>query len=80
MEAVVSLGDPAAEINRIAARSGVGLIAMATRGRDRLEKRMMGSVANDVVQSTHVPCLLIRPPTATSANSTLPCSARAALW
>jgi len=44
------------------ARSGVGLIAMATRGRDRLEKRMMGSVANDVVQSTHVPCLLIRPP------------------
>jgi nucleotide-binding universal stress UspA family protein len=52
VETVVALGEPQ------------HLIAMATRGHDRLEKRMMGSVASAVVRSAQAPCLLIRPPAA----------------
>jgi nucleotide-binding universal stress UspA family protein len=61
VEIVVTMGDAPKEIIRIADRSRAGLIAMATRGRDRLEKRIVGSVANIVVESTNLPCLLARP-------------------
>ena len=61
VEIVVTMGDAPKEIIRIADRSQAGLIAMATRGRDRLEKRIVGSVANIVVESTNLPCLLARP-------------------
>ncbi len=64
VEIVVTMGDAPKEIIRIADRSQAGLIAMATRGRDRLEKRIVGSVANIVVESTNLPCLLARPDTA----------------
>jgi nucleotide-binding universal stress UspA family protein len=60
-EIVVTMGDAPKEIIRIARGSDAGLIAMATRGRDRLEKRIVGSVANIVVESTDLPCLLARP-------------------
>ncbi len=63
VEIVVTMGDAPKEIIRIADRSQAGLIAMATRGRDRLEKRIVGSVANIVVESTNLPCLLARPDT-----------------
>ncbi len=59
VETTVTMGEAPGEILRIAARSGAGVIAMATRGRDRLS-RVLGSVANSVVQSAHVPCLLVR--------------------
>jgi len=61
VEIVVTMGDVPKEIIRIADRSQAGLIAMATRGRDRLEKRIVGSVANIVVETTNLPCLLARP-------------------
>lgn len=61
VETVVTMGDVPREIIRVADRSRAGLIAMATRGRDRLEKRIVGSVANIVVESTNLPCLLARP-------------------
>ncbi len=61
VETVVTMGDAPREIIRVADRSQAGLIAMATRGRDRLEKRIVGSVANIVVESTNLPCLLARP-------------------
>lgn len=61
VEIVVTMGDAPKEIIRIADCSQAGLIAMATRGRDRLEKRIVGSVANIVVESTNLPCLLARP-------------------
>ncbi len=64
VEIVVTMGDAPREIIRIADRSQAGLIAMATRGRDRLEKRIVGSVANIVVETTNLPCLLARPDTA----------------
>ncbi len=60
-EIVVTMGDAPTEIIRVADRSRVGLIAMATRGRERLEKRIVGSVANVVIESTNLPCLLIHP-------------------
>ena len=61
VEVVVTVGDAPKEIIRVAGRAGAGLIAMATRGRDRLEKRLVGSVANIVVETTNLPCLLARP-------------------
>jgi nucleotide-binding universal stress UspA family protein len=60
-EIVVTMGNAAKEIIRVAKHSEAGLIAMATRGRDRLEARIVGSVANIVVESTNLPCLLARP-------------------
>ena len=60
VEIIVSMGNAPKEIIRIARRAQAGLIAMATRGRDRLEKRIVGSVANIVVESTNLPCLLAR--------------------
>ncbi len=61
MEIVITMGNAPKEIIRIARRAQAGLIAMATRGRDRLEKRIVGSVANIVVETTNLPCLLARP-------------------
>ncbi len=61
VEIIVSMGDAPKEIIRIATRAQAGLIAMATRGRDRLEKRIVGSVANIVVETTNLPCLLAHP-------------------
>jgi nucleotide-binding universal stress UspA family protein len=63
-EIVATMGGAAKEIIRVAKDSRAGLIAMATRGRDRLERRVVGSVANIVVESTNLPCLLARPNTA----------------
>ncbi len=61
-EIVVSTGDPPHEIVRIAGRCQAGTIAMATRGSGRLS-RVMGSAAHAVMQSTRLPCLLVRPET-----------------
>ena len=62
-EVLVVTGEVHREILRIAAASEASLIAMATRGNGSLS-RVLGSVAYAVVQSTHLPCLLIRPPAA----------------
>ena len=59
VEAVTAMGDPPQQIVRLAKRCGAGLIAMATRGRDSLDQRVMGSVANQVLESATVPCLLL---------------------
>jgi nucleotide-binding universal stress UspA family protein len=59
-ETVVAVGDPPGQIVRTAQRSGAGLIALATRGRDHLDSRLVGSIANAVLHSTRLPCLLTR--------------------
>jgi nucleotide-binding universal stress UspA family protein len=59
-DTVVAVGDAPQEIVRVAERAGAGLIAMATRGRQHLDSRVMGSVSNSVLHSTRLPCLLIR--------------------
>ncbi len=61
VELISVVGEPAKEIIRIAQNVDAGLIAMATRGRDSLEKRIVGSMANLVVESTGLPCVLSRP-------------------
>lgn len=60
VESTTSLGEPARQIVRLAESCGAGLIAMATRGRDSLNRYVMGSVANQVLESTKIPCLLLR--------------------
>jgi nucleotide-binding universal stress UspA family protein len=60
VETVVAVGDPPGQIVRTAQRSGAGLIALATRGRDHLDSRLVGSTANAVLHSTRLPCLLTR--------------------
>ena len=60
VETVVAVGDPPGQIVRTAQRSGAGLIALTTRGRDHLDSRLVGSTANAVLHSTRLPCLLTR--------------------
>lgn len=60
VETVVAIGDPPGQIVRTAQRSGAGLIALTTRGRDHLDSRLVGSTANAVLHSTRLPCLLTR--------------------
>ena len=60
VESITSTGEPARQIVRLAESCGAGLIAMATRGRDSLNLYAMGSVANQVLESTKTPCLLLR--------------------
>ena len=67
---VVSTGEPAQQIVNVGREYGAGLIVMATRGRDRLESRIAGSVANVVLESTPIPCLLMRTTSAHSAHGT----------
>lgn len=60
-EIVVAVGQPFAEIVRLAERCQAALIAMATRGSHCLS-RVLGSVAFSVAQHGRVPCLLIPSP------------------
>lgn len=60
-EIVVAVGQPFAEIVRLAERCQAALIAMATRGSHCLS-RVLGSVAFSVAQHGRVPCLLIPRP------------------
>lgn len=55
----VRRGEPAIEIKRTAVDWNVDVIVMATRGRRRLEKLMLGSVADAVVRDSHLPVLLV---------------------
>jgi nucleotide-binding universal stress UspA family protein len=52
-------GDPAVEIRSTALDWDVDLIVMATRGRRRVTKLMLGSVADEVVRDSRLPVLLI---------------------
>ena len=45
---------------RTAQRTGAGLIALTTRGRDHLDSRLVGGTANAILHSTRLPCLLTR--------------------
>jgi len=61
VKTITVFGEPATAIVHEAETCGVDLIAMATRGRDRLHKRVEGSVAQRVIETTRIPCLLVRP-------------------
>ena len=55
----VRRGDPPLEIKRTAVDWEVDAIVMATRSRRRLEKLMLGSVADAIVRDCRLPVLLI---------------------
>jgi nucleotide-binding universal stress UspA family protein len=57
---LVSFGDPASEIERIAEEKEIDLIAMATHGRTGMARLLRGSVAQHVLNHTDVPVLLYR--------------------
>jgi nucleotide-binding universal stress UspA family protein len=59
-ETVIAIGDAPGQIVRTAQRTGAGLIALTTRGRDHLDSRLVGGTANAILHSTRLPCLLTR--------------------
>lgn len=58
---LVTEGDPATEIAKLAAEENVDLIAMATHGRGAIGQLVFGSVANRISRVTPVPILVVRP-------------------
>jgi nucleotide-binding universal stress UspA family protein len=58
---VVAVGTPAREIVRHAQGGGFDLVALATHGRSGLQQWIHGSVADQVLHTTTIPLLLVRP-------------------
>jgi nucleotide-binding universal stress UspA family protein len=56
-------GDPAEEICAVAERQHVDFIVMATHGLSGLLRLVLGSVAEEVVRSSRIPVILVRPST-----------------
>lgn len=59
-ELLVTLGDAAAEIVRMAENRGVDMIVMGTHGRTGLAHVFLGSVAEKVVRTARVPVLVVK--------------------
>ncbi|GAB3020440.1 universal stress protein [Natronobiforma cellulositropha] len=59
--AVVRTGDPAAEIAAYAADLDAEMIVMGTAGRSGFKRRILGSVADEVLRTAPVPVLTVRP-------------------
>ncbi len=60
LSTLAAIGEPAAEILRIAAEQGVDQIVMGTHGRGALGTLFIGSVAQRVLHGAQVPVLLVR--------------------
>ena len=58
----MGIGDPAAEIVRIAGDEGVELIVIGTHGRTGMLRLLMGSVAEAVVRRAPCPVMVYRAP------------------
>ena len=54
------VGDPAAEIVKLAKKEGARMIVMGTRGLTALKSVFMGSVAQAVVSTSPIPVLLVK--------------------
>ncbi|MBI2930335.1 MAG: universal stress protein [Planctomycetes bacterium] len=57
----VDAGEPSERIVKVSLALNVGLIAMATHGRQGVKRLLLGSVARDVLRASPVPVLLVRP-------------------
>ena len=55
----VRRGDPALEIEKTAVEWNVDVVVMATRSRRRLQKLVLGSVADVIVRDSRLPVLLV---------------------
>ncbi|MCW5805640.1 MAG: universal stress protein [Deltaproteobacteria bacterium] len=60
--AVVVIGSPVDEIERVVAENAVDVIVMGTHGRTGIRKLIAGSVTERVVRTASVPVLTIRHP------------------
>ena len=60
-ECEVSKGDPAHTIVDIAERFACDLIVMGARGNSALRSAMLGSVSNEVLHSSPVPVVIVKP-------------------
>jgi nucleotide-binding universal stress UspA family protein len=61
VEVQATIGLPQLTIAHVAAKTGAGVIAMATHGRGGLRRALLGSIAIATLQRTEVPVLLVRP-------------------
>ena len=61
VSSVVRVGDPSKLIIGFAAEHKIDLIVMATHGRTGLKHILLGSIAEQVVRTSHVPVLTIKP-------------------
>lgn len=59
VELEVELGLPATSIRHVAERWGASLVALASHGYGRLRRWAAGSVAEQVIEQSHIPVLLI---------------------
>jgi nucleotide-binding universal stress UspA family protein len=60
VRSAVLAGDPAAEIVRFARERGADLLVVGKHGRTRLERFVLGSVAEKVVRQAPCPVLVVR--------------------
>lgn len=65
---MVKQGDPYRMVNDTADEVGAGLIALGTHGRKGLSRALLGSVAEKVVRTAHVPVLTVHSGEAVSAE------------
>lgn len=56
----LGVGDPAAEITRLAAELDADLIVVGTHGHGGLKKLVLGSVADEVIRTAHAPVIIAR--------------------
>jgi nucleotide-binding universal stress UspA family protein len=69
----VSRGDPAAVVLEAAVELNADVVAVATHGRANLGRFLLGSVAQQVIQSARLPVLVRRPGSSdTSVKRTVP--------
>ena len=61
VEDVVSHGEAAAEIVRVAEERGCGMIIISSHGRTGLGRILFGSTAESVVRHAHCPVLVVKP-------------------
>jgi len=66
----LTMGDPAAEVVRIAADEGAEMIVMGTHGRTGVSRLLMGSVAEAIVRRAPCPVLVYRQPADRLAGAT----------
>ncbi|MFH1985174.1 MAG: universal stress protein [Pseudomonadota bacterium] len=66
---IVKVGNPVKQIVSTAQEGGFELIIMGTHGHGKMEERIIGSTANDVIRLSYVPVMVIRlPEEATAAG------------
>jgi nucleotide-binding universal stress UspA family protein len=58
----VKIGSPAAQIVSTAAEGGFDLIIMGTHGHGKLEEKIVGSIASEVIRQSDIPVLVVRLP------------------